>query len=91
MRWHIDYLRAVTEPAALWFCASRQALQTDWAAQLARLAQVEIPLRGFGASDSRAVAHLAYFRDPPDAARFAEFTRSLGATHPPLRRLALIT
>lgn len=65
--WHIDYLRAVARPFAMW-----QLPQLTDECGLAQLLQAvpgaHIPMRRFGATDCRCTAHLFRFDPLPDAA-----------------------
>ena len=88
-RWHIDYLREVTQPIALWFSEHSNSLESLWAHHVAALPGVERAIPGFGASDSRAVTHLAFSREAPDDSTFQRFRRALGEPHPPLLRLII--
>ncbi len=67
LRWHIDYLRRVTQPVETW-CAPEQRCEHEWAQSLAAAARVSVPLARFGASDCRCPAHLFFLKgdlDPP--------------------------
>lgn len=63
--WHIDALRAVTELAGVWWCASPMRLEHAWAQALAALPDCKIPLARFGASDCRCAAHLFCYAPAP--------------------------
>jgi Uri superfamily endonuclease len=69
--WHIDYLRARTQPVAVWYRYSRTRLEHDWAAVLARTSDM-VPVKGFGCSDCQCDAHLFYSAQEPTAGAFAE-------------------
>lgn len=64
-RWHIDYLRAVTEPEAVWYATGTSRMECRWAAVLARLKKATVPLEGLGASDCECRSHLVWFRTKP--------------------------
>jgi len=59
--WHIDYLRAETRLLAIWYARGAKHRECHWAKILARAADTQIPLEGFGASDCRCRSHLQYF------------------------------
>jgi Uri superfamily endonuclease len=56
--WHIDYLRPHTHLREIWSIVSRQRLEGFWCQSLVK--HFDVPVRGFGASDSPCVAHLLY-------------------------------
>jgi Uri superfamily endonuclease len=56
-RWHIDYLRAIATPYALWV-APEASNECAWAMQLLTLPEACIVAPRFGASDCRCPAHL---------------------------------
>lgn len=57
--WHLDYLRAVAEPVALWL-KPQEREECRWAAHLLAHPTARIVIAGFGSSDCRCPAHLAY-------------------------------
>lgn len=59
-RWHIDYLRLYTHLEEIWAVACAERLEHAWGSALMAAAGVQIPVPGFGASDSRLPAHLFY-------------------------------
>ncbi len=62
-RWHMDYLRERTRPAAVYACSGKEADQCRLNAAVAALADGSV--RGFGSSDCRCPGHLHYFRSDP--------------------------
>lgn len=62
--WHIDYLRAVAEPCALWV-APEAADECAWAMQLLALPEARIVAPRFGASDCDCPAHLVLLEKDP--------------------------
>ena len=65
LRWHVDYLRAVTDLIEVWFRPGRRRLECSWAARLAVMTGVRTPMPGFGASDCGCRSHLIYFVERP--------------------------
>ncbi len=61
-RWHIDYLRQLAHPTAVWL-APCSHLECTWAQTLLHHPHASIPVPGFGASDCRCPAHLFIFYD----------------------------
>lgn len=66
--WHIDYVRAEAELHAVWSVVYPLPLELSWCAALGALPHLRMPVRGFGASDSSAPAHLLYSADSPNIA-----------------------
>jgi len=66
-RWHIDYLTQVAQVRQVWF--SEELTEMHLVTELLRCPTLEQPVAGFGASDSRARAHLFYSPANPGAAR----------------------
>lgn len=64
-RWHIDYLRAHTEPVEAWYCRGPMRREHRWSGALLASLGVVIPLSGFGASDCRCESHLFFFARRP--------------------------
>lgn len=58
--WHIDYLRPHADLQAIWSVACPQRLEPTWCHALMEVQGVEIPIRGFGSSDTRLPSHLFY-------------------------------
>jgi Uri superfamily endonuclease len=63
--WHIDYLRAVATIYEVWTAAGAERLEDAWCRALLAVPGFEVPIRGFGASDTRAPAHLLYVQAEP--------------------------
>lgn len=78
LRWHIDFLRPVAQPVAVWWAAGTDRRECLWAAALARMPGASRPVPGFGSSDCRCPAHLFHFPEPPDWAQFVRLTREEG-------------
>ncbi|MBN1261262.1 MAG: GIY-YIG nuclease family protein [Anaerolineae bacterium] len=58
LRWHIDYLRAVSQPCGVWLAPGDRG-ECVWAAVLLAYPGADPPIPGFGASDCRCYTHLA--------------------------------
>lgn len=71
LRWHIDYLRRVTQPVETW-SAPEQSCEHEWAQALASAARVSVPLARFGASDCHCPAHLFFLKGDLDSAWLME-------------------
>jgi Uri superfamily endonuclease len=65
LRWHVDYLRAVTDLVEVWFRPGRRRQECSWAARLAGMLGARTPMPGFGASDCGCRSHLFWFRERP--------------------------
>jgi len=61
-RWHIDYIRAVTTPVAVWVAPHVHA-ECAWAMYLLESEQARVIVPRCGASDCRCAAHLLYCGD----------------------------
>ncbi|MCX7854398.1 MAG: GIY-YIG nuclease family protein [Anaerolineae bacterium] len=72
--WHIDSLRPVAQPTAVWWAIGTGRRECLWAAALAQMPGASRPIPGFGSSDCRCPAHLFHFPEPPDRERFARLT-----------------
>ncbi|UCG73709.1 MAG: GIY-YIG nuclease family protein [Chromatiales bacterium] len=76
--WHVDYLRAVSRPVAVWYQVQQSSREHDWAAALARGRGLQ-PVPGFGCSDCRCGSHLYHAASAPS---FDAFRRRLGRRKP---------
>jgi len=72
LRWHIDYLRAVTTPLQAWCGYGCKDLEHHWANIFSCMSDVS-SVPGFGCSDCRCESHLFAFRGRPDPQRFSIF------------------
>ncbi|NIM50136.1 MAG: DUF123 domain-containing protein, partial [Gemmatimonadales bacterium] len=63
--WHVDHLRGVTTPVAVWFADDEVRREHDWAQAISqtRVAQTTIPR--FGSSDCGCQSHLFYLPSLP--------------------------
>jgi Uri superfamily endonuclease len=65
LRWHIDYVRTVAQPAAVWHTLDPRRRECHWAKVLAAMNAVTVPFPGFGASDCTCCSHLFFFPKEP--------------------------
>lgn len=65
-RWHIDYLRAVSQLLGVFYSMDASRLEDDWAEAIQAWPDIAVPMPGFGASDSHTLSHLFYSRQSPD-------------------------
>ena len=63
-RWHVDYLRAASEPIQLWFQTQSESREHAWAEALGT-GSVFRGIPKFGTSDCRCHTHLFHSPDPP--------------------------
>lgn len=71
-RWHIDYLRDLTEPISVWCNYDPDHLEHMCARVLRGMANVS-PVQGFGCTDCNCEAHLFRISREP---KFVEFVRA---------------
>lgn len=64
-RWHIDYLRPHLRLETICYSTDPERYEDTWSERITGWPAVEIPMPGFGASDSHAVTHLFYFQMRP--------------------------
>ena len=69
--WHIDFLRAVARPVAIWWATGMDRRECLWATALAGMPGASRPIPGFGSSDCRCPAHLFHFPELPERESFA--------------------
>ncbi len=70
--WHIDYLRQHTRLLEVWSMSGLPRREHSWCAALANAAQLHMPIRGFGASDTTCPSHLFYMPDRPQMTFFTD-------------------
>lgn len=73
LRWHVDFLRAVAHPVAIWWAAGTDRRECRWATVLAQMPGASWPIARFGASDCPCLTHLFHFPHAPDRQRFAQW------------------
>jgi Uri superfamily endonuclease len=64
-RWHIDYLRRVSDTPGAWVSYDDTRHEHRWALALTALPGAQLPVAGFGSSDCRCPSHLIWFERPP--------------------------
>jgi Uri superfamily endonuclease len=74
--WHVDHLRRVARPCAVWYSHDRVRREHGWAALLARSRGASVPLAGFGASDCACGSHLIFFASLPPLRGFRRRVRA---------------
>lgn len=89
-RWHIDHLRRVAAPSAVWLCASPRRWEHDWAAALASLPGAHIPVPRFGAGDCRCPAHLFTWPQRPAPESFLASLGRITGVRPEISLLHLL-
>jgi Uri superfamily endonuclease len=80
--WHVDYLRANTNPQEVWYAYGRNRWECRWAFCLAKLRGASVPLDGFGSSDCDCGSHLFFLKSRPAKAAFARWLRMFDRDHP---------
>jgi Uri superfamily endonuclease len=83
--WHIDYLRAHTNPEEVWYCYAPRPWEHQWAKCIGMMRGASIPLAGFGASNCLCETHLYFFNGRPSRTVFARSLRAMDRRHPPVR------
>ena len=48
LRWHVDYLRAATQPVAVWYTLDEHRQECRWAEVMSSMTGVTVPIAGFG-------------------------------------------
>jgi Uri superfamily endonuclease len=72
VRWHIDYLRQVTEAWAVWFYTGSDRMEHQWANSLERLPQLSSPMKNIGSSDCACATHLFFSQTAPSLKHFKQ-------------------
>jgi len=85
--WHIDYLRPLTQPEAVWYTYDQLRREHQWAGLFQVLPGAVVPLPGFGSSDCQCDAHLFYFRTLPAFATFRKHAYAEAPGAYPIYRL----
>jgi Uri superfamily endonuclease len=70
LRWHVDYLRCVSQIDEVWYATGKVHRECRWAKELCSLPGASVPLARFGASDCRCRSHLLFFTIQPSFAAF---------------------
>lgn len=87
--WHIDYLRPAALLTEVWYTYDPRPRERRWVRVLAGFPGAEIPMAGFGASDSRCASHLFRFDEAPSLTGFRGRIRRFDPCHHAIRRLVL--
>ncbi len=74
--WHIDHLRAHTDPVETWLRSGERRLEHSWAQAIRKMPAASVPMPGFGSSDCDCESHLFFFRQRPSR---RWFRNNLGA------------
>ena len=82
--WHIDYLRPFLHVCDVWYCYHPVRREHTWAATINGLADLSVPLRGFGSSDCSCEAHLFYTSLTPKFRAFTILIRNEVEAHEPI-------
>ena len=85
LHWHVDYLRAVTTLASVWYTHDPERRECTWATLLRKASSSHVPMEGFGASDCGCPAHLVAFDEPPPLPAFRDRLRREAPSHAPVR------
>ncbi len=86
-RWHIDYLRALTQLGQVWYTCDPVRREHQWADVFKQARGAPIPLAGFGSSDCNCMSHLFRFETRPSPGSFWPRLRATGM--PPVKRLVI--
>lgn len=66
LRWHVDYLREIAEVDEAWCVVGEERLECSWMETVRSWPGATVIAPGFGSSDCRCPAHLAYFGEKPN-------------------------
>jgi Uri superfamily endonuclease len=88
--WHIDYLRAQSRLAEIWYRCGLEDREHQWARCLCAMAGTPPIVLGFGSSDCRCDTHLIAFPQSPGMGRFRrELANHTNRKAPRVHRLRL--
>jgi Uri superfamily endonuclease len=87
--WHIDYLKARGLLREIWYRRSAHIEEHRWFDCLRAMRGAQVPVAGFGSSDCRCPAHLAYFRRLPSMAAYGRLLHRSSGRAGRLHRLLL--
>jgi Uri superfamily endonuclease len=84
--WHLDHIKSVLQPIAIWATTDTVKREHAWATQLAGLKGSSRPIAGFGATDCGCRAHLIHRSRRPGFFSFQRRLRQEIPRHGPLFR-----
>jgi len=87
LHWHVDSLRAVTMPGAVWYTHDAERRECTWAAVLRSLPDADSPFDGFGASDCSCPTHLVRVGPAPSLSVFRARLYERCPDHAPVERI----
>jgi Uri superfamily endonuclease len=79
LRWHIDYLRGVTQVIEVWCTEGAERRECSWGESVARMRDATVPINGFGASDCACRSHLFRLPRQPSLRAFRRRLTQLNA------------
>jgi len=88
VRWHIDYLRAVTRLEEVWYVEGIEKQECQWAEGFAGMRGAAAPMAGFGASDCACRTHLFSFAAKPGISALRRSLVTLTGTPVSVQRTA---
>ena len=88
-RWHVDYVRAVTELQEVWFASDATRRECQWAGVLQSMPRASIPAKGLGSSDCGCPTHLYFSTQEPRVIVFRRRLRQAAADHGPVKSLTV--
>lgn len=89
LHWHVDYLRAETDLAAVWYAYGTVRRECQWAQVLHAMPQTQVAMDGFGASDCACAAHLFATPSAPSHAAFQAGMHRLDPSASPIHTRVL--
>ena len=89
-RWHVDYLRRVTELEEVWYSYDALRREHQWAHFVKIARHAMMPMLGFGSSDCDCEAHLFFFRTRPSCSAFRRRLRAVYGEHQTVHRVTTI-
>jgi len=85
--WHMDYLRPFMSIVKIWYTNDIIHREHQWASVFSAMADIRIPLKGFGASDCRCDSHLFFLEKPFSLNCFRQLIRAKHPDHLPIKPL----
>lgn len=84
-RWHIDYLRGVTQLEEVWYTTDPVRRECQWAGCLGDMAGAEALVEGFGSSDCDCGSHFFFYDRRPVPGSFRARLRRMIPEHQAVR------